>query len=82
MFCTIGGKVVNGLFLLLCILQISNNIFWRTNLCDSGGFAFLQCRLDAHPNDVVDGKLVAEDDLLVIIDVDDGRKTSIGSPKK
>ena len=48
----------------------------RARLADTHHMGlFLQSRLSAHPHDVVDGQLVAEDNLTVLVDVDYSRKT-------
>ena len=62
----------------LGILYICGKVGHRTDFLNAHALALLlDGRLHACPYDVVDGELVTEDDLLVVIDVDYCRKTLI-----
>ena len=65
--------VVDGAALLDGVVQIGHQLVGRTCLGDAhGGRLLVQGGLGAHPNDVVDGEFVAEDDFPVLVDVNHG----------
>ena len=67
---TIGRQVMDGAPLLDGVVKIGHQLVRGTRLGDAhGGCLFVQSGLRAHPDDVVDGQLVAEDNLAVLVDV-------------
>ena len=75
---TIWGEEVYCLSFCLCVLQVCCQLGHRHSLGDAYTLALLlDGGLYAGPYNVVDGKFVTEDNLLVLVDVYDGCKTCI-----
>ena len=69
---------MDGLSLCHGLLDIILEAVQRLGLHDADAEGFLlQCRLCSHPYYVVDSELVAEDDFLVVVDVDHGSQSGI-----
>ena len=73
MFGAVSRQVTHGLSLAGGCLEVGFQLGRRTDVFNAGSFAlFVECRLHTHPDDGVDRQFVAEDDLAVLIDVNDG----------
>ena len=69
---------MDRLFLLLSLLQVALDLLERTYFGNTGSFRFLlEGRLDAHPDNGIDGQLIPKDDLPVVVDVDNGGQSGI-----
>ena len=70
---TIGRQVVDGAALLDGVVQIGHQLVGRTCLDNAHGSGLLvQGGLGTHPDDVVDGEFIAEDDFTVLVNVNHG----------
>ena len=79
MFGAIGGQVTHGLPFAHGSFKVSLELGQGADVLDAGSFALLmERRLHAHPHDGVDGEFVAEDDLAILVDVDDGHQAGVG----
>ena len=79
----VGWQIVDCLPFGLGILQVALDLVVGANLTDADPLALLmQCGLDTSPDDHVNRQLVAKDDLLVVIDIDDGRQPRVGQAEK
>ena len=80
---TVGRQEVYRLAFCTCLVNAVLQHPHRQGFLNAhyGGF-LLERRLDARPYDVVDGQFIAEDHLLVFIDVDDGGQGGIVEPEE
>ena len=74
----VDRKMMDGLSLCHGLFDIILEAVQRLGLHDADAEGFLlQCRLSSHPYDVVNREFVAENDFLVVVDVDHGGQAGI-----
>ena len=81
-FGAVGRQVVYGTPLLHGTVQVVCQLDRRQCLRNAHGRSLLtQSGLGTHPDNVVNGKLIAEDDFPVLINVDNGVQSGKGKPE-
>ena len=73
---TVRRKIVYSLAFLHSFVQVTGYIGRRAGLRNAHPLALLfQSGLGTHPDNMVDGQFITEDNLLILINVDNGRQT-------